>query len=409
MFKSAFISEYSLNTEGDIGLVLKSHLLSNSEVIIPAAAMRHEAVAQMIDENLLTLSNGEVKLAHGTDCEGLSGYMEKYPETHWSPFAKNSMREFQNKSNIAVYDISNTFEQFNAIMRKCAKGEIDASKDLFNNYELNRAILESSNRNLFEYFEIANRHIGDRYKLKKMNSYLKYIYNLCGALSTNSGNTFSLENSSQFNYITHQSGETQPSESGLSLLISCALDVTEGIEDFSFLGDLSKTTIENMSFKDVLEVRNEWLHGRIIKAYEEIVQTCVEAMVSERKGDLDAAIIHIEKAYELRAEIVINIRSRIKTEINAYKVHRISRFLADSAIQMASFFSGVSLVQSIAHAIYGATTEVAVIANKETQLKKLVAAKSKKITNARNTAEVLLSAKSPTLEYLRSIDNKLAG
>ena len=193
----------------------------------------------------------------------------------------------------------------------------------------------------------------------------------------------------------------------MTLLISAALDVTDGIEDFSFLNDLSNDYVSKLSFESIMEIRESWLHGTTIKKYEEVVQNCVIAISAESRGDLDTAFIHIDRAFELRSEIGIGIKSRIQSEIAAYKVHRLSRFLADSAVQFVSFFSGVSMVQSIMHAIYGATTEVAVLTNRETDLKRLVKTKTRKAKEARTTAELMLNAKSPTLEYLRKIDESL--
>ena len=408
MFKSAFLSEYSLSSDDDLASILKSHLLSNGEIVVPAAALRHDAVSQLIHENIASLSNGVVKIAHGTDCDDLLGYMAKYPETPWSNVARNTMLEFNSNSNDAIYNIKDTFDKFNAIMRRNARGESEISNSLFTNIEMNEAILSGENKNLFEYFDIVKACSGRGSDISILNSYLKYIYNLCGALSTNSGNTFSLENSNAFNYISaRRANEENTIHSGLTLLISAALDVTDGIEDFSFLNDLSNDYVSKLSFESIMEIRESWLHGTTIKKYEEVVQNCVIAISAESRGDLDTAFIHIDRAFELRSEIGIGIKSRIQSEIAAYKVHRLSRFLADSAVQFVSFFSGVSMVQSIMHAIYGATTEVAVLTNRETDLKRLVKTKTRKAKEARTTAELMLNAKSPTLEYLRKIDESL--
>lgn len=409
MFKSAFLSEYTLHSDDDLEEVLKSHLLSNGEIVVPAAAMRHQRVASLVHSNMGTLAQGAMKIAHGNDCEGLLGYMQKYPETSWSASAVEAMGEFEAKSQVAIYDISNTFERFNAVMRRNARGGASASSHLFGNRIFRSAVLSGANRNLFEFFDLAKLHAEDAAQLGQMNSFLKYLYNLCGALSTNSGNTFSLENSRAFNYVSSgMNNESAELNSGLALLVSSALDVTDGIEDFSFLQDLSQNDLSHLSFVEVLEIRNSWLHEALIEKYERVVQNCVEAITAGNRGDVEGALIHIDRAFELRSEISNQINSRIQSEINAYKVHRLSRFLADSAIQLVSFFSGVSLVQSIAQTIYGATTEVAVLTNRETELRKLVQEKTRKAKEAKATAELLLRSKSPTLEYLRKIDEALS-
>ena len=408
MFRSAFLSEYSLQSDTPTSRVLKSHLLSNAEIIIPAAAMQYAPVSDILGENLQTFSAGALKIAHGNDCPDLLGYMAKYPDVEWDAMTTETFQAFQATSHVSVYDIRDTFKRFNAIMRQCAEGKSAVSADLFSHAGLNTDILARGDINLFAYFDLVETHISDPAHKAKLLAYLRYIYNLCGALSTDSGNTFSIENAQQFNYIKAESHGVPGIDSGLSLLISCALDVTDGLEDFVFLDDFSISDLDRLSFEDILTMRENWLHGAVVQSYESVVSECVAAMGCAEKGDTQGAFIHIDRAFELRSMVTAQIRSRLSSEITAYKMHRLGRFLTDSSVQLAGFLTGVSLVKSIAQAIYGATTEVAVLTNRETALKKMINDKTEKIQQAKHAAELRLRAKSPTVEYLRLISDRLS-
>ncbi len=409
MFKSAFLSEYSLPPDGDVKRILKTHLLSNAEVVIPAAALRHSNVAKVISANLRTLPSGAVRIAYGNDCNSLLEYLDKYPETNWAPEAVDVFKVFQAQKSVSIYDLRNTFERFNAIMRQCASGNINGVAELYSVDELNSEILSSDDINLFAYFDMVNRKIPNERHKTKLSAFMKYVYNLCGALSTDSGNTFSIENSRVFSHIADSAKTDANMLSGLGLLVSCALDITDGLEDFDFVGDLEAADFDQLSFQDILEIRQNWLHNSIITKYEDVVGECVQAITIAQHSDIELAITHIDRAFELKAGLLEFVKSNISKEIRAYKVHRLSRFLANSAIAFVELLSGLNLIKSIGQGIAAATTEVAVLSNKERQLNALIAEKKSKIDAAVHQSQVLLRSKSPTLEYLRLISERLEG
>jgi len=406
MFKSAFISEYSLPAEDEVSRVIKSHLLSNSEVVIPAGSLRNNNVASLISSNIEVLNSGVLKIAYGNDCKDLPSYADKYPDINWSSYTLDAFEEFGKSNNVAVYDLKNTYERFNAIMKKCARGEVSAALPLFNSQDLNREIISINITNHLHYMEIMEKHISDVNQVEKFTAYMKYIYNLCGALSTDSGNTFSIENSASYDYFQKSSNQID-ANSGLSLILSCALDVTDGIEDFSFLDDLENSDLDKLSFSDVLEIRQHWLHDKIIETYEALVEECVLAISASSLNDYQKSIIHIEKAFQIKLYLNDFIKQEVKKEVNAYKIHRLCKFLADSSISMVEKFSGISAAKSLGRFIYSATTEVAVLANKETHFKNLIEKKTNKLRSAALKGEAILGAKSPTLEYLRLVADRL--
>ena len=407
MFKSAFLSEYSLTPIGPVSRILKTHLLSNSEIIIPAAAMRHDPVSRLIVENLEILPASAVKFAHGNDCADLNGYLAKYPDMDWPAATIESFAVFQAQDAVAIYDLKDTFERFNKVMRECASGRISGTRSLFSSDTLNQEILATEYVNLFAYFDLVEQILPDESHRQRLSAFMKYLYNLCGALSTESGNTFSIENVGAFSHIAGNTQSNGQAVSGLGLLVSCALDLTDGLEDFSFLDDMADQDFDRLSFEDVLEIRQSWLHDTIIQQYEGVVEACVAAIGSANTSEMDLAVSHIERAFELKTKLMTTVQSRIQSEVRAYKIHRISRFLADSAITFVEFFSGVSLLKSIGKGLTAATTEVAVLTNRERQLKKLISDKKSKLDLATQQSELILGSKSPTLEYLRSVNSRL--
>lgn len=240
-----------------------------------------------------------------------------------------------------------------------------------------------------------------------LKSHAKYFYNFFGSFSTGAGNTFSLENTTGFNYISN-GYENSDRLSGISILISSALDITDnGLEDFDFLSRIDGDYLKKLNYRDIYEIRENWLHQDVIDRYEKIVNECALSYMNMKKGNEESAINHIEHAFELREKILSKVKLGVKSEVNAYKIHRASKFLANVGINFLEFASGYKTAKSIAKGMLATTTEIAVLMNREKQLNNLVKAKTKKIKLSRLKAETLMKRKSSTLELLRLIEGKL--
>ncbi len=408
MFRNAFISEFSFSSDENIDSVLKSHLLSNERIVIPAATVSKTELGTILSSNLSALGDGSISIAHGNDRNNLEEYIEKYPNVEWDSRIVDLFSHFDKNNLRAVYDTKHTITQFNQHMHDCANGRIKQFKKIF----LNKSFCtEIKNHNslfdLSKYFSIVDKNISSAHEREALKAHARYYYNYFGSFSTGSGNTFSLENTTGFNHISLGSEETENKLSGLNILISSALDLTDGIEDFDFLSNLDKDFLSKLTYKDILEIRQNWLHERIVEKYENIVQECASSYLRMKEGQTDDALVHIEKAFEIRESILKKVNMAVKAEIRSYKIHRFSRFLTDTAISSLSYLSGVDLIKSISQGIYSATTEIAVLTNKEKQLKKLVRNKLVKVEKARQKADTVIGGKSPVAEYLRLIEKRL--
>lgn len=408
MFRNAFISEFSFSSDESIDSVLKSHLLSNEKIVIPAATVSKTALGEILNSNVESLGKGAISIAHGSDRDSLEGYIKKYPSEEWKPHVVELFSHFDKNNLCSIYDTKNTIFQFNQLMHKCADGKIKQFKVIFSNKYLCAEIKKHDQLfDLNKYFSIIDNHISDIHEKEILKAHARYYYNYFGSFSTKSGNTFSLENTTGFNHISNGSGGVEGNLTGLNILISSALDLTNGIEDFNFLSNLDKGFINKLSYKDILEIRQNWLHDKIIEKYEGIVQECASSYLKINQGQINDALVHIERAFEIRESILEKVNLAVKSEINAYKFHRFSRFLTDTAISSLSYLSGFDMMKSIVQGITSATTEIAVLTNKEKQLKELVNSKLIKAKKARQKADTAIGGKSPVAEYLRLIEKRL--
>ncbi len=408
MFRNAFLSEFSFSEGENTDSVLKSHLLSNEKIVIPAATVSKTNLGNIINSNLSLLGDGAIVIAHGNDRNNLKEYIEKYPDVTWKTQVIEVFQHFDQNNMRVVYETKKTIKQFNTLMRKCASGEIPRFKKIFSNKNFCKEIL--CYKGLFDlnsYFSIVNKNINNTNELNVIYAHAKYYYNFFGSFSTDAGNTFSLENTTGFNYISSNNANTNEKLTGLNILISSALDLTDGIEDFNFLSNLDKNFIEKLSYQDILEIRENWLHERVIEKYERIVQECASSYLKMNEGKELEAITHIENAFEIRQMILDKVNLAVKSEIKAYKLHRLSRFFSDTAVSSISYLSGVNLLQSVRQFICSLTTEVAVYMNKEKPLKNLIEQKFSKIIMARDKAETAIGVKSPVSEYLRLVEKRL--
>ena len=408
MFRNVFISEFSFSPDESPDSVLKSHLLSNEKVIIPAASISKTDFGKIISSNLFTLGNGCISIAHGNDRDSLQGYIEKYPNAGWDSRIIELFSHFDEYNLRVVYDTKNTIYQFNKLIKDCASGKISQFKKMFLNKSFcSEIITHESLFTLNKYFSIIDKNISNNHEREVLKAHARYFYNYFGSFATESGNTFSLENTTGFNYIAAGSEEIEGKLNALNILISCALDLTDGIEDFDFLSNLDKNFLDKLSYRDVLEIRQSWLHQKVVEKYENIVRECASSYLKMSAGQVDDALVHIEQAIEIRKSIIDIVKLTVKSEIQAYKIHRLSRFLVDTAISSISYLSGINLVKSILQGLYAATTEIAVLYHKEKQLKRLVKTKFAKIEKTNHKLEVYLKAKSPVTEYLHLIERKL--
>lgn len=408
MFRNAFISEFSFSPDENLDAILKSHLLSNEKIVIPAAAVAKTRLGNILNSNLLYLGNGSISIAHGDDRADLKEYIDKYSDIKWNGKTIELFSHFDKNKLCSIYNTEETISQFNKLMRNCATGKINQFKNIFSKKQFCDEIKNSEIEfDLNNYFSIIEKHVSNTQEKESLKAHAMYHYNYFGSFSTNSGNTFSLENTVGFNHINFGNAETENKLTGINILISSALDLTDGIEDFNFLSKLDKKFIDKLTYKDILEIRQSWLHDKVIEKYENIVQECASSYLEMSQGEMGSALIHIEKAFEIRQSILEKVNLTVKSEINAYKVHRLSKFCLDSAISIADYLSGAKLVKSVSKGILAATTEIAVLTNKEKALKNLVGNKLAKIKEAKHKADTIIGGKSPVAEYLHLIEKRL--
>jgi len=407
MFKNAFLTEFSLSGDVTDELVLKSHLLSNQKIVIPARTIRTTQLGIQIAENLDVLGNGAISVAHASNYNSLQEYAMKYANEHWEESTLQIYKYFDKTENRSIFDTSDTLENFNKIMQKFSSDTTSKFYPLYKSKVLRKAIAEYEGYfDLNSYFKLIDAHLNgaDNTTLK---AHAKYFYNYFGSFSTESSNTFSLENTAEFNYITSGYTDDNSTLSGIKILISCALDITDGIEQYDYLESLDDSFLKKLSYDDIVDIRLHWLHREVTETYDVIVQKCVDSYLKMQAGDTEAAIKYIEEAFELRSDILKAVNLGLKSELSAYKIHRFTRHLADNAIPYLEVFSGIEAVRSAASAFKSLSTEVAMLFNKEKKLKELYASKTKKIELAKSRGQDLLDAKSPALRYLELIHKKI--
>lgn len=408
MFKNVFMSEFSFSNSDDIQNILKSHLLTNEKVVIPASTINKTELGKVLSNNIKELGGGAIRIAHGNDISDLTLYPDKYPNILWTSDIL-SIFDYFNKHNFCeVYKTEQTISQFNELMKKCAQGKIPQFEKFFSNKVFCDEVLNFKNNfNLNEYFEIINQNILEQELRSVLESHAKYHYNYFGSYSTNSGNSYCIENAKNYNHINFGNMSENQAISGLSILISSALDFTDGIEDFDFISDLDENFLSKLEYKDILDIRQSWLHGRLIEKYEKIVEECSSSYVNLKSDEVDKSISHIENAYQIRSDIFNEINSSVQKEVLLYKFFRFSNFLSNTAISNLSFLSPITFPISVAQGIYSAATEIAVLINKEKQLKNAVESKLTKFKLAYENSKLFFGLGSPVTEYLEMINKKL--
>jgi len=343
MYRNAFLSEFSFEDGSDVDLVIKCHLLSNRTVVIPAGTALSSRIGRILAENIPALGNGAVSLAHGSDCRDLAGYVEKYSSAEWPSSLLDVFRHFDTHDLRTVYQTETTITQFNELMRGGAAGRNEDLASIFVRPDLSAAILrEQSEFSLPRYFELIDQYGGTPKEKAALRAHAKYFYNYFGAFSTSAGNTFSLENTVGFDHI--RAGYDQGgagARSGIEVLISTALDLTDGIEDLAFLSEMNGDLLGKLTYADLLEIRESWLFQTVLQKYDDLVQACAASYTDMQAGDLDSAVRCIEKAFEIRESMLETVRLSIKSEVGAYKIYRLTRFVADTSLRLVGTFGGV--------------------------------------------------------------------
>jgi hypothetical protein len=406
MFRNAFISEFSFSPDENLDAVLKSHLLSNEKIVIPAATVNKTELSKILSSNLSYLGDGSILIAHGKDRANLKGYIEKYPNVEWNGETIELFSHFDKNKLCSTYNTKKTISKFNKLMRNCATGKTIQAKDIFSKKTFCNEVKNYKGEfDLNNYFLMIEKHISDTQEKESLKAHAMYHYNFFGSFATNSGNTFSLENTLGFNHIDFENKKQNKNNklAGINILISSALDFTDGIENFNFLSNLDGNFINKLTYKDILEIRQNWLHNKVIEKYECIVQECASSYMKANNGEIENALIHIEKALEIRQSILKKVNLTVQSEIKAYKFFRMSRGIAN--ISMSAI--GLSGVTSIPKAIHSAITEIAVTKNKEKALNNLIDSKFIKIKQAIHQTSTIVGIKSPVAEYLHLIEKKL--
>lgn len=417
MFKNAFLSEYSLGNESNYEKVLKINLLSNDKIVLPAATIMRTDMGRIIAENLDTLDKGAISIAHGSDCKNLTGYIDKYPEYDLQSNIVDLFDYFDKENLHSIYQVEKTQARFNTLMRQCAIDNTGIFSKIFSNKNFCNDILNYQGLfNLKEYFSIIDRHISNEREKREVKAHAMYFYNYFGATSTGSGNTFSLENTTNFNYISKGYDTDKDISSGINILISSALDFTEGTEDFNDIDILDGDFINKLSFNDILEIRQNWLHSEVINKYEKVVEECASAYLDTSNENFKSAIEHIEHAFELKEEILSKVSVKLKHEILAYNITGIARVFSNTPIvkEIIDFPDTVDDIYAAGKGVKNAlklamkgTTQITTLTGNQLTVKKVLDSKTKKIRDTRDIAAVRLGVKSPVLMYLKLLSKKV--
>jgi hypothetical protein len=384
----------------------KATILSWSQICNYFLAFRQSGMWALA-ENLCILGSGAINVAHGSDCSDLAAYIDKYPNAPWSGSLREVFRHFDNSELRVMYQTSATITQFNRLMLDSASGRNSIFMNKSGCSDFCEAILgEQSEFNLPRYMELVDLYVPDYGNSEALKAYARYAYNYFGSFSTGAGNTFSLENTTGFNHVCTDY-EVTGIKSGIELLISVAMDLTSGIEDLAFLTELDETFFDKLTYSNIFEIRESWLHEEVLRKYDELAQACASSYIDLHCNDIVSAIRYLETAFEIREQITEDIKFAVISEVKAYKFYRIVRFLADTSIKYISYFSGVEFMRTLADTFLSAVTEVAVMVNRETQMKKIIDARTNKMRLAASEARLLMNPGSPVIEYLRIVSSRL--
>ena len=153
MFKNAFLSEYSLGSETDYEKILKINLLSNQKIVLPAATVIRTSMGKIIAKNLDVLDKGAISIAHGSDLDNLTDYINKYPEYDVSSAIVDLFNFFDKEGLYSIYQVDKTQARFNKLMRQCAIDNTGIFSNIFSNKSFCNDILNYQGLfNLKEYF-----------------------------------------------------------------------------------------------------------------------------------------------------------------------------------------------------------------------------------------------------------------
>lgn len=417
MFKNAFLSEYSFGSSDDYDNVLKANLLSNEKIVIPAATIMRTDIGRIIESNIDVLGKGAISIAHGSDINDLLGYVKKYNNHKWEKNTIDLFKEFNNNKLSSVYQVEKTILQFNKLMKQCAINKNGLFSSIFENKDFCNTILnETDFFDLTRYNNLIDLYVKNTKNKKQLKAHAMYFYNYFGSTSTGSGNTFSLENTTDFNYISKGYEHGNDAISGINILISSALEFTDGTEDFNAISSLKNDFLTKMSYKDILEIRDNWLHSKVIDRYEQVVEQCANAYLNVHNNNIDDALMHIEHAFELKHEIMSSVSTKLQWEIGVYRGISSLRFLANTPIikdifdapeTLTSVSEGVKEFKNAIKLMMQGTTEVATLTHNEIGLNNLIDAKTHKWKEMVLQAQVFFRAKSPVIEYLKVISEKL--
>jgi len=429
MFKKGFVSKYSLPNK-NYENVLKSHLLSNSTIVIPANTILTTEIKDILINHYDEIKNGEIAIAHGKDVDSLEEYINKYPNYNQNYDVKELFKKFSenNKKNnlktILVYDPADTQANFNKLMKYCAIDKKGRFAELFSNNDFNNAIINFDNFNLNEYFQIIDTFIKDKEHNKKLKTHGMYFYNYFGSTSIGAGNTFSLENSVNFNFIDQGYQKDTKPMSGISILITNILDFVDGRKEYTELSILeSEKFLSKLSFKDILEIRSTWLYAEVIKKYDSVVEECANAYTSALNENFNEAEKHIKNAIDVREEIFNAVRAKLKHEVRAYKITKLLRVVSNLALKrgITDSLELIDPALDIVDTVYDSTkftkgiikdsltsiTEVSALTGNENSLKKLIKSKVKKYEDTLDMIEIKIGINSVIYKYLSNIAQKV--
>ncbi len=417
MFKNAFLSEYSFGNESNHEKILKINLLSNEKIVLPAATIMKTDMGNIISNNLDTLDKGAISIAHGSDCDSLTGYINKYPNNNWDSSVVDLFNHFDKEKLHSVYKVEKTQARFNTLMRQCAVDNTGIFSNIFSNNNLCNEILNYEGLfNLTAYLIMIDKNISNEKEKKQLKAHAMYFYNYFGATSTGSGNTFSLENTTNFNYISKGYDTKEDVSSGINILISSALDFTEGTEDFNDISILQGNFINKLSYKDILEIRQNWLHSEVINKYEQVVEECASAYLDANNENFKSSIEHIEHAFELKQEILTKVRAKLKHEIITYNLTGLLRVFSNTPIikGIIDFPDTIDDIHSTYKSAKNAlkltmqgTTQITSLTGNQLAIKKMIDSKTQKMRDTKDVAATRLGAKSPVLMYLKLLSKKV--
>lgn len=407
MIKSAYLSHNSARSLQSFQTMLKLHLLSNKRIIIPAASISRMGVDRIIDTNPVIVKNGAILIAHGADCRNLEDYIQKYDKIHWNNVTIDVFHQFDQMNLKVVYGTDETFDNFNVFMRRCASGDFSYFRPLFKNKRFNEIINDSNYFNFEKYIDLIRSQKINKIEKSSLEAHASFFYNFFGSAATGADSIVETDRIMDFNHIDVDTSIGQNNGHLVLLMISNLLEFTDGISDFDFLSEMSSEAINKLTFSDILEIREGWLHQEIVDRYDTLLQSCNSLLGVGEDNDLVEMNSIIEKVAECRKKMQEMVRVELKREVSMYKIFRILQFGATIPLQFASSFSGLNLVGGIGKSLKDATVEIAVLANKEKHVRKLIESKTNRVRSFIRSVSIRYGKKSISAEFLREIHSRL--